>query len=135
MMKQQLLFCLMLIEGSMVAVAAGVSTFDHLLDLAEAVDGAGDGDDSRLAEPVLFRGLRQELREQRVAEVLHRNLEPLLLLPHLHRHPPLRRRRRLSLTLLLLRHDSIHFCYLSWYGMSSLWEGLGDIYTCRLSRG
>lgn len=84
---------------AVVAAGAGnIAAFDHLLDTVEVADRAGDGDGPRLAEPILFRGLLQQRGEQRVAQVVHRHSEPLLLLSHPHRHPALRGRRS-------VRHD------------------------------
>ncbi|CAD5176336.1 unnamed protein product [Musa acuminata subsp. malaccensis] len=94
----------MVVVVVMVASAAAYLAVDGVLNVAEVLNAAGDGDGPRLVESVLRRRLVQKLREERVAEVRHRHHEPLLLLAfrsHPDRHAPPGRRPRLGRRLLL----------------------------------
>lgn len=76
-----------------VVVVEGALPVDGLLDRAELLDLAGDGDGPLLLEPELLLGLLEELHEPRVVHVHHGYHEPpplLLALPHHHRQAPLR---------------------------------------------
>ncbi|CAL9105358.1 unnamed protein product [Musa acuminata var. zebrina] len=73
--------------GDGVAVAV-----DDVLDAAEVLDVAGDGDGALVVEAVLLLRLLEQPHEEGVAQVVHRHHEPLPLLPlpaHPYSHPPL----------------------------------------------
>lgn len=71
---------------------------DDALDVTEVVDAAGYGDGPLLVEPVLLLRQGQQPHKERVIQIFHWYLEPLLLLallPHPYPHPPFRRHHRL----------------------------------------
>lgn len=63
---------------------------NQTLNGAELLDLAGNDDRTVVIETVLLLGFLQQLHEERVVDVNHRNHEPLLLLAlaHHHRHTP-----------------------------------------------
>lgn len=65
---------------AVVAMALAHDPVDHALHIPELVNVARDVDGSLLVEPILVLRLSQQVHEQRVVHVGHRDHEPLLLL-------------------------------------------------------
>ncbi|KAK8530701.1 hypothetical protein V6N13_030648 [Hibiscus sabdariffa] len=63
-----------------VVVVVAVVLVDQALNMAELVDMARDGERAVMVETVLFLGSLQELLEEWVGHVHHRDHKPLLLL-------------------------------------------------------
>lgn len=66
-----------------------VGVVNNGVEGAELVGRAGDGDGSVVVEPMFLLGLLQQLHEERVVHINHRDHEPLLLLAHENGHEPL----------------------------------------------
>lgn len=69
-------------NGKMVVVVNGAVVVNDALKSAEVVDGAGDGDGTRVlvVEAILVLGVLQELKEERMVDINERDDEALLLL-------------------------------------------------------
>ncbi|XP_054798492.1 uncharacterized protein LOC129303297 [Prosopis cineraria] len=85
-----------------VRVVVSVFLVDDALDGAELLHVAGNSDRTFLIEAIFFFGLLQELQEERVVDVDHRNHEPLLLLSLTHQYRETTFRNILQITILLL---------------------------------